>query len=123
MVPEPPSRDTNSHDDTDNHLGEEDEEEEKEIEGAVTPGRRKKTKTNILKSCGTCDVIGSFQNEDDGVEPEGFIHGAVPTHEGAGRKEDGPEDGEAQADAAAGGVHAEHGQGGDHVEEQRGSTD
>lgn len=42
VVPEPPSRDTNSHDDVDDHLGEENEEEEKKIEGAVTP-RRKKT--------------------------------------------------------------------------------
>lgn len=42
VVPEAPSRDTNSHDDADDHLGKENEEEEKKIEGAITP-RRKKT--------------------------------------------------------------------------------
>lgn len=41
VVPEPPSRDTNSHDDAGDHLGKENEEEEKEIEGAVTPRRQK----------------------------------------------------------------------------------
>lgn len=54
--------------------------------------------------------------------PEGFVHRSVPTDEGAGGEEEGPEDGEAQADTSWG-VHAEHGQGGDQVEEQRASAD
>lgn len=54
--------------------------------------------------------------------PEGFVHGSVPTDEGAGGEEEPPKDGEAQAHAARG-VHAEHGQGGDQVEEQRASAD
>lgn len=51
-------------------------------------------------------------------KPEGFVHRSVPTDEGAGGEEEGPEDGEAQADTTTGGVHTEHGQGGDQVEEQ-----
>lgn len=54
--------------------------------------------------------------------PEGFVHRSVPADEGAGGEEERPEDGEAQAHAT-GGVHAEHGQGGDQVEEQRASAD
>lgn len=37
VIPETPSRDTNSHDDVDDHLCKENEEEDEEIEGAVTP--------------------------------------------------------------------------------------
>jgi len=36
-IPEAPSRDTDGHDDGDDHLGKENKEEDKEIEGAVTP--------------------------------------------------------------------------------------
>lgn len=54
--------------------------------------------------------------------PEGFVHWSVPADKGAGGEEQRPEDGEAQADAS-GRVHAEHGQGGDEVEEQRASAD
>lgn len=42
VIPETPSRDTNSHDDIDDHLGKENEEEDKEIEGAVTPREKRK---------------------------------------------------------------------------------
>lgn len=41
VIPETPPRDTNSHDDGDNHLGKENEEEDKEIEGAVTPREKR----------------------------------------------------------------------------------
>lgn len=37
VIPETPSRDTNGHDDVDGHLGKENEEEDEEVEGAVTP--------------------------------------------------------------------------------------
>lgn len=64
-----------------------------------------------------------FSKLREQVKPEGFIHRTVPTNKGAGGKEDGPEDSKAQANTATRGVHTEHGQGGDHVEKQRGSTD
>lgn len=41
VVPETPSRDANGHDDEEDHLGKENEEERKEVEGAVTPRERK----------------------------------------------------------------------------------
>lgn len=56
-------------------------------------------------------------------KPEGFVHRSVPADEGAGGEEEGPEDGEAQANATPGGVHTEHGHRGDQVEEQRASAD
>lgn len=64
-----------------------------------------------------------FPESRSQFKPEGFIHGTVPADKGAGGKEDGPEDGEAQANTATRGVHTEHSQGGHHVEKQRGSTD
>lgn len=54
--------------------------------------------------------------------PEGFVHRSVPTDKRAGGEEEPPQDCEAQANTARG-VHAEHGQGGDQVEEQRASAD
>lgn len=37
VIPETPSRDPNGHDDVEAHLGKENEEEDEEVEGAVTP--------------------------------------------------------------------------------------
>lgn len=120
VVPEPPSGDTDSHDDAGDHLGEKNEEEEKKIEGAVTPRREKRQVTvTPLGSFGKCGPTSGRRL----VEPEGFVDGPVPANKGAGGEEEGPEDGQAQAHAAARGVGAEHGQGGQHVEEQRGSAD
>lgn len=45
VIPETPSRDTNSHDDVDDHLGKENEEEGEEIEGAVTPREERENNT------------------------------------------------------------------------------
>lgn len=51
IVPEPPFRDTNRHDDADDHLGKKNEEKDKKVEGAVTPRRRKKdNRENVLES-------------------------------------------------------------------------
>lgn len=41
VIPETPARDANRHDDIDDHLGKENEEEDEEVEGAVTPGEDK----------------------------------------------------------------------------------
>ncbi len=43
LLPETPSGDTDSHDDVGDHLGKENEEEDKEVEGAVTPREERKT--------------------------------------------------------------------------------
>lgn len=56
-------------------------------------------------------------------KPEGFVHRAVPTDKGARSEEEGPEDGEAQADATGRGRDTEHGEGGDQVQEQRAGVD
>lgn len=129
VVPEPPSGDADSHDDADDHLGEENEEEDKKVEGTVTPRRKKTTIGRVGKhwkgSPWVCYliVLFFFFKWRWQVKPEGFVNRAVPTHKGAGGEEEGPEDSEAQANTATRGVHAEHGQGGHHVEKQRGSTD
>lgn len=69
VVPEPPSRDTNSHDDVDDHLGEENEEEEKKIEGAVTPRRKKTIIVKVRKlwkmSPWVCHVTVFFLNQEN----------------------------------------------------------
>lgn len=46
VIPETPSRDTNGHDNVDGHLGKENEEEDEEVEGAVTP---KEVRQKIMK--------------------------------------------------------------------------
>lgn len=43
VIPEAPSRNANSHDDVDDHLGKKNEEEGEEVEGAVTPRQERKT--------------------------------------------------------------------------------
>lgn len=45
-IPVTPSRDTDHHDDVDDHLGKEDEEEDKEIEGTVTPKDERRRNLN-----------------------------------------------------------------------------
>lgn len=126
-IPETPSGDTNGHNHIDDHLGEENKEEDEEIEGAVTPREKKnnfykdkKKKTNLA------NVIFSqcvFYKRRWWYEPKGFIHRSVPTDKGAGGEEDGPENGKAQANTTPGRVHAEHGQRGNEVEEQRATAD
>lgn len=54
--------------------------------------------------------------------PEGFIHGSIPTEEGAGREEEGPENGEPKT-RTVGRIRTEHGQGRDQVEDKRERAD
>lgn len=48
ILPEPPSRDANGHDNEKTHLGEENKEEGKEVERAVTPRRGKNIITHLV---------------------------------------------------------------------------
>lgn len=52
---------------------------------------------HILVGCVSALLFISTQS---GNKPEGFVHRPVPTDEGARSEEEGPEDGEAQADPA-----------------------
>lgn len=54
--------------------------------------------------------------------PEGFVNGSIPTDEGTGGEEEGPEDGEAKARTSAG-VLTEVSQRGDQVEAKREGAD
>lgn len=54
--------------------------------------------------------------------PEGFVNGSIPTDEGTGGEEEGPEDGEAKARTRAG-VLTEESQRGDQVEAKREGAD
>lgn len=117
LIPEAPSRDADGHDDVGGHLREENKEEDEEIEGAVTPSREKRG-TSVIHP-----FRFAFHFDPIWNKPEGFVHRPVPTDKGARGEEEGPEDGEAQADPAGRGLHAEHGEGGDQVQEQRASVD
>lgn len=96
----------------------EDKEEDEEIEGAVTPRRGERDELLIIHP-----YRPVFHSDPTRNGPEGLVHRPVPTDEGARSEEQRPEDGEAQADPAGRGVDAEHGEGGDQVQEQRARVD
>lgn len=117
-IPVTPSRDTNRHDDIDDHLGKEDEEEDKEIEGAVTPKDERKRNDRWKFGPTRFGLVLRRWHK-----PEGFVNRSVPTYKGAGSEEDSPEDGKAHADTATRRVHTEHSHGGDQVEDHCASAD
>lgn len=101
-LPHSPAWNANSLDDTDHHLGHEDEEESHEVEGAVSPACRD---GSVLEMMSFSRAAGTNVESCSGSSLKGLVDGPEPAHVGAGREEDEPQKGHAKVGRSATSTH------------------